>query len=318
MASPVPVPSSAPTSAASPPAPLPSLGVVIVNYCTCDLTLRCVASMLQHGIAQAEHIVVVDNDSPDGSGARLQADLPPGVVTVLSARNGGFGAGVNIGMAALGTDLVLVLNPDTYFESNRMDVIRNMFNESQKLGVAGLKLVNPDGSLQYSARRFYSLPDILVRRTPLGKLAPMRQLEHSHLLTRKWRQPSQTPFFEADWVMGTGFVVRRSAFEQIGRMDEGYFLYFEEVDLCARMWIEGWQVVAVPEVALVHDHQRSSAAGILSPAGKTHLRSMARFFAKFGVPWLSRPSRAHMAAALARWQASQHGRGPVTEPQHGG
>jgi len=299
-------------------AALPTLGLVIVNYQTYDLTMRCVASLLAHGIAAPGDIVVVDNDSPDRSGLRLQSDLPAGVVTVLSGRNGGFGAGVNIGVRSLTTDLILILNPDTYFEANRMGVIRQMFADAPKLGVAGLKLVNPDGSLQYSARRFYSLTDILARRTMLGKLGPMRRLERSHLLTRKWRQPVQAPFFEADWVMGTGFVVRRSAFESVGCMDEGYFLYFEEVDLCARMWIDGWQVVATTEVALVHDHQRSSAAGIMSRAGKTHLRSMARFFAKFGVPWWGRPSRAHMAAALARWQAEQRGNPPVTEPQHGG
>lgn len=289
------------------------LGVVIVNYQTYDLTMRCVASLLQHGIARAEHIVVVDNDSPDGSGARLQADLPAGVVTVLSGRNGGFGAGVNMGVRALPTELALILNPDTYFDRNDMHIICRLFDQHPKLGVAGLKLVNPDGSLQYSARRFYSLPDILARRTALGRLRPLRQLERSHLLTRQWRQQP----FEADWVMGTGFVVRRSAFEEVGRMDEGYFLYFEEVDLCARMWIEGWRVMAVPEVELVHEHQRSSAAGILSRSGKTHLRSMVRFFSKFGVPWFARPSRLQMAAALARWEAL-HKRGPVTEPQHGG
>lgn len=304
---------SSPTNAE----PRATLGVVIVNYQTPDLTLRCVASMLEHGIARAQDIVVVDNDSPDRSGVRLAAELPDGVVVILSRRNGGFGAGVNIGVEALQTDLALILNPDTYFERNNMHVIRRMFDESPKLGVAGLKLVNPDGSLQYSARRFYSLPDIVARRTMLGKLGPMRRLERSHLLTRKWRQQP----FEADWVMGTGFIVRRSAFEQVGRMDEGYFLYFEEVDLCARMWIDGWRVVAVPEVELVHEHQRSSAAGLLSRSGKTHLRSMARFFAKFGVPWMQRPSRARMAAALARWQAQQRdgaASGPVTEPQHGG
>lgn len=303
---------SSPTNAE----PRATLGVVIVNYQTPELTLRCVASMLEHGIARAQDIVVVDNDSPDRSGVRLAAELPEGVVIILSRRNGGFGAGVNIGVDALQTDLALILNPDTYFERNNMHVIRRMFDESPKLGVAGLKLVNPDGSLQYSARRFYSLPDIVARRTMLGKLGPMRRLERSHLLTRKWRQQP----FEADWVMGTGFIVRRSAFEQVGRMDEGYFLYFEEVDLCARMWIDGWRVVAVPEVELVHEHQRSSAAGLLSRSGKTHLRSMARFFAKFGVPWMQRPSRARMAAALARWQAQQRdgaSSGPVTEPQHG-
>lgn len=293
-------------------APALTLGVVVVNYGTYGLTMRCVASLLAHAIASPSHIVVVDNRSPDGSGQRLKDHLPEGVVTILSQVNGGFGAGVNLGVAALTTDLVLVLNPDTYFLRNNMDVVQRLFEGQPRLGVVGLKLLNPDGSLQYSARRFYSLPDILVRRTALGRLSPLRRLERSHLLKRQWQKGP----FEADWVMGTGFVVRRTAFDRVGRMDERYFLYFEEVDLCARMWVQGWQVMAVPEVELVHEHQQESRAGILSFSGKTHLRSMARFFAKFGVPWVRRPSRNRMAVALARWEHSTHD-APVTESRHG-
>lgn len=276
----------------------PSLGVVIVNYRTYDLTMQCVASLLTHGIAAASDIVVVDNDSPDGSGERLRRDLPEGVVAVLSRRNGGFGAGVNIGVAALHTDLVLVLNPDTYFRRNQVPVVQALFARHERLGVVGLKLINPDGSLQYSARRFYSLPDILARRTALGRMTPLRRLVNSHLLKPNWCEGP----FEADWVMGTGFIVRRTAFEDVGRMDEGYFLYFEEVDLCARMWVKGWSVMALPEVELVHEHQRHSAAGIWSSSGQTHLRSMVRFFTKFGVPWLWRPRRDEMQRAYLRWR----------------
>ena len=286
------------TAMTDPQHPPLSLGVVIVNYNTEELTLQCVKSLLEHGIAAPGQICVVDNLSPDGSGLRLKSSLPAGVGLILSPNNGGFGAGVNIGVAALSTELVLVLNPDTYFLCNRVPVIQRLFAETPNLGIAGLKLINPDGSLQYSARRFYSLLDIVARRTPLGNLGPMRKLVSSHLLKRNW----QGGPFKADWVIGTGFVVRRSAFDEVGRMDEGYFLYFEEVDLCARMWIEGWQVVAVPQVALVHDHQRSSAAGIMSFAGKTHLRSMVRFFTKFGVPWVRRPHRSKMKAAYLRWR----------------
>jgi len=275
-----------------------TLGVVIVNYRTFDLTMQCVASLLEHRIAAPEHIVVVDNDSPDGSGERLRDALPTGVCAVLSKHNGGFGAGVNLGVSALQTDLVLVLNPDTYFQTNRIRVIQDLFAKNERLGIAGLKLINPDGTLQYSARRFYSLTDIVARRTPLGQLGPLRKLVSSHLLKRHWRGGP----FEADWVMGTGFVLRRSAFEQVGRMDEDYFLYFEEVDLCARMWVKGWQVMAVPEVELVHEHQRHSQAGIWSSSGKTHLRSMVRFFSKFGVPWVHRPRRAAMNVAYQRWR----------------
>jgi N-acetylglucosaminyl-diphospho-decaprenol L-rhamnosyltransferase len=275
-----------------------TLGVVIVNYRTFDLTMQCVASLLAHAIAPAEHIVVVDNDSPDDSGERLRASLPSGVRTVLSKHNGGFGAGVNLGVAALPTDLVLVLNPDTYFLQNRVAAIQRLFDDNERVGIAGLKLINPDGSLQFSARRFYSIPDILARRTALGRLAPLRKLVSSHLLKRNWRGGP----FEADWVMGTGFVVRRTAFEHVGRMDEGYFLYFEEVDLCARMWVKGWKVMALPEAELVHEHQRHSQAGIWSTSGQTHLRSMVRFFTKFGVPWFWRPKREEMNRAYQRWR----------------
>lgn len=277
-----------------------TLGVVIVNYKTFDLTMQCVGSLLKHGIVAPADIVVVDNDSPDGSGEQLKTALQQqgqGVRVILSGRNGGFGAGVNLGVAASHTDLVLVLNPDTYFLNNSVDVIKRLFDDHPRLGVAGLKLVNPDGSLQYSARRFYSLPDIMVRRTPLGRLHALQGMVRSHLLKRRWRGGP----FEADWVMGTGFVVRRSAFDQIGGMDEGYFLYFEEVDLCARMWVNSWQVLAVPQVELVHEHQRHSAAGIWSTSGKTHLRSMNRFFDKFGIPWLRRPTHADLATGFARW-----------------
>ncbi len=286
------------------------LGAVIVNYGTLALTINCVASLLAHGVVRAQDIVVVDNASPDGSGRQLESVLPAGVQVVLSSRNGGFGAGVNLGVQKLGTDLVLVLNPDTYFNRNNIDVIIRLFDQRPRLGVAGLRLINPDGTLQYSARRFYSLPDILARRTLLGRWGPMRARVDSHLLKRKW----STEPFEADWVMGTGFVVRVSAFQQIGRMDEGYFLYFEEVDLCARMWVNGWQVLAVPGVELVHEHQRQSAAGIWSKSGKAHLLSMARFFAKFGVPWVVRPSRKGLARSYARWRAEPSGPGLERQP----
>lgn len=284
-----------------------TLGVVIVNFNSGDLTRQCVQSLLAHHIAQPDDIVVVDNASPDGSGALLKRDLPKGVSLLLSDKNRGFGAGINLGAASLNTEFILVLNPDTYFRGNDMAQVIDLFARLPRLGVAGLRLVNPDGSLQYSARRFYSLPDIVARRTLLGRWGPLRARIDSHLLKRKWGHEP----FEADWVMGTGFVVRHSAFNQIGRMDERYFLYFEEVDLCARMWQANWQVMAVPNVELVHEHQRHSAQRLWSASAKIHLRSMRLFFAKFGVPWLSRPSRKSIANQRRR-ALPQHSGGATT------
>ncbi len=273
-------------------------GVVIVNYRTTDLTLRCVASLLEHQMAAPESIVVVDNGSPDDSGVRLRAELPVGIRFYQSIRNGGFGAGVNFGMSLVDAELVLVLNPDTYFLRNQVEEIRALFRGNPSMGLMGLRLINPDGSLQYSARRFYSLIDILVRRSPIGRSPLFQSLSDSHLMCSAWNGG----IFSSDWVMGTGFVVRRSVYMKLGGMDEGYFLYLEEVDLCARIWIHGWQVRAVPYIELVHDHQRHSAQGIWSTSARIHLRSMLRFFRKFGVPWLRRPRVEEMRRRYLRWR----------------
>lgn len=289
-----------------------TLGVVLVNYCSPDLTRQCVENLLRLGIARPQDIVVVDNASPDGSGPVLRHTLPAGVITLLSSRNGGFGAGVNLGVDALRTDLVLALNPDTRFPDNRIDAVCRLFDAQPTLGALGLNLRNTDGSSQHSARRFYGLADILARRTPLGNLSPFRRLERSHLMQGAWTGGP----FEADWVIGGGFVLRRRAFEQVGCMDEGYFLYFEEVDLCARLWIHGWKVMAIPEVELIHDHQRASGSGLLSPSGKTHLRSMWRFFSKFGLPVFGRPTRKGMAQAYLRWNGGGHGLEDEIDPLH--
>jgi N-acetylglucosaminyl-diphospho-decaprenol L-rhamnosyltransferase len=84
--------------------------------------------------------------------------------------------------------------------------------------------------------------------------------------------------------MGTGFVVRRSIFEELSGMDEAYFLYMEDVDLCARVWHSGYRVVCVPGARLVHEHQRQSAGGLMNRASRYHLQSLLRFRNKFRVP----------------------------------
>lgn len=261
------------------------LNAVIVNYRTPDLTLKCVASILAHGVAAPEDVVVVENASPDDSHARLAAELP-GVRLIRAASNGGFGAGVNLGAAACEREFVLVLNPDTYFEDTSLDTALALLDRRPEVGLAGLDLVYPGGERQYSARRFYSLLDVLGRRLPLGRYWPVKGRIDRHMMRAAWADGAP---FDAEWVMGTGFVVRRALFEALGGMDEAYFLYMEDVDLCARVWQAGARVVCVPGARLVHDHQRSSAAGPLSWAGRMHLKSLRRFMGKFRVPLVRQP-----------------------------
>ena len=262
------------------------VSVVIVNYNTPVLTLKCVASIVSLGVARQSDIIVVDNASPDGSGARLSRELE-GVIVICADRNAGFSAGINIGVAAARNEYLLVLNPDTYFEDLSISRALAVLDQRSDVGLVGLDLVYPDGKRQFSARRFYSLLDILGRRLPIGRYWPLKQRIEHHMMLAAWSD--EIPF-DSDWVMGTGFIVRRELFERIGRMDEGYFLYMEDVDLCARVWGAGLRVVCVPNARLVHDHQRSSAAGPLSWAGRMHLKSLRLFSKKYRVPLFTPPS----------------------------
>jgi GT2 family glycosyltransferase len=256
------------------------LSVVIVNFRTPELTINCVTSLLRHGIAAPEDIIVVENGSADGSLETVRAGL---TCTVIDAgENLGYGAGVNLGMARARHDLVLCLNPDTYVtDADVLDVGR-IFDEQPALGLLGLDLRYPTGERQYSARRDYSLLDVVLRRTPLGNTGFGRRLVDRHLMKDAWNGG----IFSADWVIGTGFVVRRAAFEAVGGMDTDFFLYMEDVDLCARLRKAGWRVAAVPGIKLSHDHQRASGKKLMSIAAVLHVKALRTFRRKHHMPLL--------------------------------
>lgn len=254
---------------------------IIVNYKTPRLVVTCVRSLLQHGIATPENIIVVDNQSPDDSVAMLQREIPE-VHLIASQRNAGFSAGVNIGAGAARQEYLLILNPDTYFTDESIERAFELMEANPDVGIAGLELVYPNGERQFSARRFYSVADIVGRRVPvLSKLWPLKGRVARHMMEPEWQRGEP---FNAEWVMGTGFLIRRSLFEQLGRMDESYFLYMEDVDLCARVWLAGYRVVCVPGARLVHDHQRQSKSGPFSWAGRVHLKSLRTFSRRYRVP----------------------------------
>jgi N-acetylglucosaminyl-diphospho-decaprenol L-rhamnosyltransferase len=239
---------------------------------------------LRFGLAAEEDIVVVDNASPDASFEQLTKAYQAAKV-VRSDKNGGFGYGVNLAARYCKREFLLILNPDTYFQSNSLHAAIGVFDASPQVAVAGLDLVLPSGQRQYSGRRFYSLLDILGRRTPIGQMWPVKSRIDRHLMISSWDSGEA---FSADWVAGTGFLIRRTVFEEIGGMDESYFLYMEDVDLCARVWQAEYQVVCVPGAKLTHAHQRASIAGPFSRAGRTHLQSLMNFHKKFKLP-LFRP-----------------------------
>ncbi|OLP52757.1 glycosyl transferase family 2 [Rhizobium rhizosphaerae] len=279
-----------------------ALNVVIVNYRTPDLTIRCVQSIIDQGVAKPEDIVVVDNRSPDNSEQRLTKELPGGVRFFQSGKNAGFGAGVNFGVRQTHSDYLLVLNPDTYFEFDSVSGVIDYLRTTPQVGLVGLDLINPDGSRQHSARRFYSFLDIAARRLPVIKTL-FSSRNNRHLMLEKWKLDAP---FDAEWVMGTGFIIRSDLYNRIGGMDESYFLYMEDVDLCARVWCEGLKVQCIPGAKLVHDHQRSSAASPFSFAGRAHIKSLLLFRQNFTLPLFRSPGVDKVVKSFGKGPAALH------------
>jgi len=262
------------------------VSAVIVNYCTPDLVKTCVQSLRQWQVAEDDQIIVVDNASPDGSLARLRKEL--GDIKILdSGQNKGLSWGINIGAKEATCEYLLILNPDTCFIDDSIKTAFDVFENNPDIGLIGLDLVYPDGQRQFSARHFYSIIDIFARRLPIGRYWPFRKKLARHMMFSAWEDGKP---FEADWVMGTGFIIRRTLFQKIGCMNESYFIYMEDVDLCTRVWLSGSRIVCVPDARLVHHHQRSSASGVFSWAGRTHLKSLLTYFRKYRIPLLVPPT----------------------------
>lgn len=251
--------------------------MVVVSYETCDLLRSMLRSLRECGTTRPCEVLVVDNASADGTVAMLRDEFPEARV-IANGENVGYSRAVNQAIRAASGRYLLILNPDIEVQPGSVDVLARHMDDDPQTGISGGKLLNPDGSLQYSCRTFYTLSTLLHRRTPIGKLFPNSRIVRDHLMM-DWDHESVR---EVDWMLGACLMVRREAIRDVGLMDERFFMYFEDVDWCYRMKQHGWKVVYVPDARMTHVHRRESAAGgILNRRLFAHLNSMFRFFDKW-------------------------------------
>ncbi|CAN5803126.1 glycosyltransferase family 2 protein [soil metagenome] len=233
-----------------------SLLIVIVNYRTAGLTLDCLRSLRGEVASMpGARVVVVDNASGDGSAETLAAAIAEqgweDWASVLPLEtNGGFAAGNN---AAIGPALqaikppsyVLLLNPDTVVRPGALSSLVQFLEARPEVGIVGSRLEDPDGRPQCSAFRFPSI---------LGELEGGLRLGLATRLLARWRIAPSVPAdaCPTDWVSGACLLARREVFKTVGLLDNGYFLYFEEVDFCKRAERAGWSCWYVPEARVVH------------------------------------------------------------------
>ncbi len=259
------------------------LSIVILNYRSAGLTRQCVRGIYNCQPQLEFEVIAVDNNSHDGCCQWLGTTYPK-VRCIALQQNRGFAAGNNAGMREAGGEYVLILNPDITILPGQLEALVAFMDEHPKVGLAGPRLVNPDGSLQYSTYKFPSLWLPIFRRTILGglpgvksRLRQYQMMDWDHLVSRP-----------VDWMLGACLIARRAAVNEVGLMDERYFLYVEDTDWCRRFWDKGWQVWYVAGVELVHFHERLSAqrpllTAIFNKITWVHIASWLKYFRKWGI-----------------------------------
>lgn len=236
------------------------LSVVILSWNTRALLRECLRSLARPQPGIEFEVLVVDNASEDDSREMVQREFPA-VRLVVNEKNIGFGAGNNSALPHAKGRYILFLNSDTVIVE---DALRNLVcyaDQNPDIGIIGPKLLNGDGSLQYSCRRYPNLATGFFRNTPLGRLFPQNKFATDYLL-QDWDHAEPR---DVDWLSGAALMIRRDLVDQIGCFDDDYFMYCEDVDLCWRAnhaALPGsptpWRVTYYPDAVIYHLIGKSS------------------------------------------------------------
>ncbi len=241
------------------------LGIVILNWNTSELLQRCLETVMASQGDFTYKVVVVDNASTDDSVAMVREKFPE-VEVIASEINGGYPYGNNLGLRALGFHgpghadadaprYAVLLNPDTEVPPDAFAQMTHYMDARPEIGVAGPKLVLLDGSLDLACRRSFPTPLVsLYRFSGLAKLFPKSPRFARYNMT--FADPDQE--LEVDSVVGAYMQVRREAIEQVGLLDETFFMYGEDLDWAYRIKTAGWKVYYHPKVQVTHVKRAAS------------------------------------------------------------
>lgn len=267
----------------------PSVAVVIVNFNSGGALVPTLAS-LGGGLCGLEwEAVVVDNSSTDGS--ERAADLNDRRVTLFrQAGNPGFASGVNTGIALTSAPLVLMLNPDCRLEKNAVSELVGEMERYPRCAVIAPRILDPEGTLQESARGDPNLMTGLFGRTSaLSRVFPSLPVARRNLVSDAPLPPGRSSR-GVDWVSGACMLGRRKALDEVGGFDERYFLYWEDADLCRRLRKAGWETRYMPGAVALHAVGQSSRT-TAAIANREFHRSAYRYYTTHVIPQRWHPAR---------------------------
>ncbi len=261
----------------------PDISVILLSWNVRDLLRACLRSLPLND--PSLEVIVVDAGSTDGSAELVREEFPSAQL-IASSQNLGYSRGNNLGLARARGRYLFVLNPDTAVLPGGLPAMCAYMDAHPDVGALGPQLLYPDQSVQPTQRRFPTLATAFFESTWLQRYAPRG------LLARFYATDLPVDASHAvDWVVGAALFVRREAYAQVGGLDEGFFMYSEELDWLRRMRAAGWACVYFPQARVVHYEARSSTQ---VPAA-THIRfntSKVRYFRKY---------HGRLAAEVLRW-----------------
>jgi GT2 family glycosyltransferase len=242
--------------------------VIIVSWNTCDLTLQAIRSVYAQNDPRVE-VLVVDNASHDDSIEKIRS-LFPQVRLILNDKNWGYAGANNIGMAAAKGEYFLLLNSDAELVSAAIFAkLKKSFLMNPNVAAIGAKLVLPSGKVQAVGRSFLTLKILIKEQLLFAAVQPVKIVSKKEKL-----------FVDADYVPGAFLAVRRQVVEQVGNLNEAYFMYGEDMEWCRRMKRAGWRIVALPDLEVLHHHAASSKQNfraVLIHNALNNCRYLARF-----------------------------------------
>lgn len=296
----------------------PNILTIILNWRTPDMTIRSLEAALRAMDGLQGEIVVVDNDSGDGSFERISEHVAEQrldtVRVIRSDRNGGFGAGNNIGIRAGlsdGTvpDYVYVLNSDAFPAEDAISVLSSYLDQNPRAGFAGSYIHGPDGDPHLTTFRF---PSIASEFEGACRFGPVTRL----LSKRRVPVPTPREACRVDWLAGASLMMRSSVLKEIGLFDETFFLYFEETDLCRRALRAGQEVHFVPESRVAHIGSASTRMKSWRSVPDYWFDSRLHYFRKnHGAFYAALATLAHLAGGVFhRLRCLASGKSPVDPP----
>lgn len=230
------------------------ISVVIVSWNAKKFLLECLQSLASQQTSSNMEIIVVDNASTDGSPEAVSEQFP-NVRLIKNNENLGFGKANNIGIKHSAGNYIYLINSDIKVLDGCLDRLLNYIEKSPTIGILGPKILNADLSLQSSCRQFPSLWNNFCYALGLSRVFPdSRIFSGEHMFYFK-----HDKIKKVDVLVGCFLMVRRSAFAQVGLLDEQYFMYAEDVDWCKRFWKAGWEVVFFPDAQAIHYRGASSS-----------------------------------------------------------